>query len=178
MDSDGFAIQGARVTRRVGSTHRGQNLDTFFRDTSRYPGTAEDFTNHHKRSYGIAERLGPDGSHPPGRKPTFPRNDDREKAWKKYKVRTKAANTAHERYDDEMTAVEADYGTMDETEQEYYLENNDGLRPDHHERLHPRAVRWADNTYNMATGREGFLHAYPHGYHTLHDQNYHYDKCR
>ncbi len=57
-------------------------------------------------------------------------------------------------------------------EEKEYCEGISGrLRPDQHERLDPRAAKWADSSYNMATGRENFLRAFPHDYHSLQEQH-------
>ncbi len=174
MDFDGFAVQGRKRGGRARGSGRDRDLDSFYRDNARYAGTAEDFTRDHARSYGRHEGLGHDGSHPGLGKPRFPKGSDRERLHAGYTVTTKATKTARNGYDDSLRAADGEFRKMTVEERDYYRGVSDGLRPDQHELLDPRAGKWADSSYNMATGRENFLKAYPHGYHSLEDQNDHY----
>lgn len=95
-----------------------------------------------------------------------------------YTVSTNATNAASKNYDAGQEAADAEFKKMSKAEKRYYRANTEGLRPDQHERLHPRATKWADSAYNMAIGREKFLKAYLHGYHTLPHHNKHYEKAK
>jgi len=174
MDSDGFAVQGRR--RGVGGRESGRdrNLESFHRDNTNYAGTAEDFTRDHTRSYGYHEGLGHDGTHPGPGKPHFPRGSDRERLHASYSVSTSATDAARDRYSDGLATADGEFKRMTAEERKYYGDISDGLRPDQHERLGPGAAKWADSSYNMATRRENFLKAFPHGYHSLEEQNQHY----
>lgn len=175
MDYDGFAVQGRKRGGRLRESGRDRDLDSFHRDNARYAGTEHDFTRDHARSYGRHEGLGLDGSHPGPGKPHFPKGSDRERIHAGYTVSTGATRAARRDYSINLGAANKEFNKMTPEEIEYYHQVSDSLRPDQHERLDPRAGKWADSSYNMATGRENFLKAYPHGYHSLKEQNQHYD---
>lgn len=174
MDDDGFTVQGRKRGGRPHESGRDRDIDSFHRDNTRYAGSEEEFERAHARSYGRDEGLGVDGSHPGPGKPHFPEGSARERVHAGYSVSTEATKTARGRYVDGLGAAVSEFNKMTEDEVEYYREVSDGLRPDQHESLYPRAERWADSSYSMATGRENFLKAYPHGYHSRQEQNDHY----
>jgi hypothetical protein len=86
MDDDGFTVQGSSRGAKARQAGRERNLETFYRDTPRYPGTEAEFTRAHARAYGIEEGLGPDGSHPGSVNPHFPKDSAREAAHLGYKA--------------------------------------------------------------------------------------------
>lgn len=174
MDSDGFTVQGRRRGGATRESARERGSASFYRDNARYAGTVDEFSRDHARSYGHQEGLREDGSHSGPGLPGFPRGSERERLHDNYSRYTRPRDDARNGYNTSQRAAQREFDGMTTDEVDYYTEHTGGLRPDQHERLEPRAGRFADVTYKNATGREDFLKSHPHGYHTLADQNKHY----
>lgn len=125
---------------------RDRDFASFHRDVAPYEGTSRDFDVAHHQRYGQEERMGPDGRHRKGPKPTFPDDSDRHELWKSYDQSTNDRDKSREAYQTDLTNAYGEYRDMSADEQAYYRRSG-GLRPDQHERLDPRATQYRDSSY-------------------------------
>ena len=58
-------------------------------------------------------------------------------------------------------------------QKKYYTQFTEGLAPDHHEKLDPLARALRHRAYDDAKGRDEFIRAHPHAYHSRADHNKH-----
>lgn len=111
-------------------------------------------------------------SHPRPGKPYFPLRSDRERLHKIYHTETEPTNVARRLYYAKLAAIKEEYGSITGEERDHYSSVSDGLYPEHHERLLPRAETEEDRSYKMAKGREGLVSVHPYAYHDLKSQRH------
>ena len=117
-----------------------------YAEVPKYTGTSEDFDKAHFKRYGREEGLWGPGNHD-GVSLQFPQGSSRQEMYKKYHACTNGRKTARHTYQNSFTAAKVEFRSMDKNEKEYYETHTDGLTPEQHERLDPRAKEWKDKTY-------------------------------
>lgn len=138
MDDDGFTLHSRRRGRSYQEPGHDRGRANFQSEVPRYAGTSEEFEIAHFTRYGREEGLSSPGDHY-NVSYQFPQGSDREKLYKHYHASTNKKKIARRAYENGFTAAKNEYQSMNEAEKRYYKNHTDGLTPEQHERLDPRA---------------------------------------
>lgn len=146
MDDDGFTVHSRRRRYPTREPAHDRSLADFQREVPKYAGTSEEFDTAHFQRYGREEGLPCPGDHS-NVSLQFPQGSSRQEMYAKYHACTDAKRTARRAYARTYEAAKKEYWSLDKGERKYYADHTDGLTPEQHRRLDPRAKDWRDKAH-------------------------------